>query len=73
MSARSGHLLKSGKMEIGVWTFKCQACGKTFDAELSPTQGIGDFARNHPCPHCGKVPIEPPESPPHHITDFNKK
>ncbi len=54
----------------GIWFLECSECGSPFDIELTRDGHILDYARNHSCPSCSKVPAAPPETPWHHITGF---
>jgi hypothetical protein len=45
-------------MDDGVWTLKCQGCGETFEIELTSSQRVVEYARDHPCPACRKTPSD---------------
>jgi hypothetical protein len=60
----------------GVWTLRCQGCGKDFSLELKPGDQLVDFARAHACPHCKKSPDEHRRTDQaletwHHVIEFH--
>lgn len=58
----------------GTWTLRCQNCQKDFEVELKPGERLVDFAKYHPCPHCGKKPDDVSADRAlgawHHVIDF---
>jgi DNA-directed RNA polymerase subunit RPC12/RpoP len=59
-------------MDRGVWTLRCQMCGKDFEIEMKPGERIIQYAQEAACPHCFNAPGSKMESDVsnlwHHIT-----
>jgi hypothetical protein len=49
---------KFASMDAGLWTLRCQNCGKTFTVELKSGERILTFVKEQACPHCHVKPAD---------------
>ena len=49
-------------MKRGLWTLKCDRCGKTFSIELRDDESVLESVRTLPCPLCNVAPDFPDPS-----------
>jgi hypothetical protein len=45
-------------MDTGLWTLKCQNCGRTFTVDLKSGDKLVNFVKEKACPHCHVKPAD---------------
>ena len=63
---------ETSRMDIWMWTLRCQGCGKSFEIELKPGESVIEHAKVSACPYCHAKPDGTAFPPWHHVIRYRK-